>query len=146
MSQEDVETVRRYYEAADRTLEALWSQSNAGIADLLDGGEALTLVHPDVQWHSIIRKAPFHGNEGIIAAVQDWLDAVEDWRMRVEEQRDLGDGRVFSALVLSIRGKGSGVPVEQRLFSVVTVREGKITRLFDFPDRAAALEAAGLSE
>jgi ketosteroid isomerase-like protein len=44
------------------------------------------------------------------------------------------------------RGRGSGVPVDQRVFSVLTVRDGKVARIDDHTERADALEAAGLSK
>jgi hypothetical protein len=46
-------------------------------------------------------------------------------------------------LRISIRGKGSGVPVEQRIYSIMTVRGSKISKI---DDRARALETAGLDE
>ena len=44
------------------------------------------------------------------------------------------------------RGKASGVPVEQRVAYVYTVREGKVSEMQVWSDRGAALKAAGLSE
>ena len=49
-------------------------------------------------------------------------------------------------LRISIRGKGSGVPVEQRIYSLMTVRGSKISKIDDYTDRARALETAGLAE
>jgi hypothetical protein len=46
----------------------------------------------------------------------------------------------------AIRGKGSGLEVDQAICTVVTVREGKIAAIWDFTDRQAALESAGLRE
>jgi hypothetical protein len=47
---------------------------------------------------------------------------------------------------MSGHGTGSGVPVNQKLFQLFTVRRGMIVRQNDFSDRARALEAAGISE
>jgi ketosteroid isomerase-like protein len=44
------------------------------------------------------------------------------------------------------RGRGSGIPVNQQVFSVITVRDGKVARIHDYIERAIALEAAGLRE
>jgi hypothetical protein len=42
--------------------------------------------------------------------------------------------------------RASGVVVEARLYEVYAMRNRKILRVDEFSDRAAALEAAGLSE
>ncbi len=46
----------------------------------------------------------------------------------------------------SIRGKDSGLAVDQRIFTLVTVRKGQIAAISDFTERRDALEAVGLSE
>jgi ketosteroid isomerase-like protein len=56
------------------------------------------------------------------------------------EDRVLMDGRVVA------RGKGSGTPFTQHVFSVITIRNGKIARFEDYTEKAHALEASGLSE
>ena len=47
---------------------------------------------------------------------------------------------------VSIRGRGSGVPVEQRFYTVCGIRDGKIALIHDFMDRWEALDAVGLRE
>ena len=59
---------------------------------------------------------------------------------------DLGGDQVLVESRNAIRGKGSGLEVDQAICTVVTVREGKIAAIWDFTDRAEALEAAGLRE
>jgi hypothetical protein len=48
--------------------------------------------------------------------------------------------------LLTTRGKGSGVETQVRLWYVVWITNGKVTRRQVFLDRDEALEAAGLSE
>jgi ketosteroid isomerase-like protein len=63
-----------------------------------------------------------------------------------EEVLDAGD-RVVAIVRASGRGKGSGVRVESRVVHVWTFRDGAPIKLEYFgEDRAAALEAVGLSE
>ena len=45
-----------------------------------------------------------------------------------------------------VRGKGSGVRVDQRVYNVLTLRDGRIARIEDYSDRSKSLEAAGLRE
>ena len=70
------------------------------------------------------------------------------------ERLPAGDGQLADAgadKVLvdhrdDVRGRASGAEVELDYWVVVTFREGRIVRDQWFADRAAALEAAGLSE
>ena len=54
--------------------------------------------------------------------------------------------QALATLGVSIRRRGSGVPLGQRLFSIVRVCDGKIIGIADHTERHRALEAAGLSE
>jgi ketosteroid isomerase-like protein len=65
---------------------------------------------------------------------------------RVDEVLAVTDGRV---VVLSWqRGKGrqSGLPMDMEWAQIISVRDGKMTRVDAFDDRAEALRTAGLSE
>ena len=63
--------------------------------------------------------------------------------MTIEEIIDAGDRVVLSAHHRG-RGRGSGIKVDARLYEVYTLRRGKVIRVDEYTDRAAALEAAGL--
>jgi ketosteroid isomerase-like protein len=47
---------------------------------------------------------------------------------------------------LTARGAQSRIEIDQRFFQVYTLRDGKISRMVEFVDRARALEAVGLRE
>jgi hypothetical protein len=53
---------------------------------------------------------------------------------------------VISSVRISGRGKISGAPVALTLISVGLLRDGLAYRVRNYPDMAAALEAAGLAE
>jgi ketosteroid isomerase-like protein len=55
-------------------------------------------------------------------------------------------GRVLAAMELSSSGPASGITLQQRYFSVVTVRDGKITRLEHFMEEDDAREAFRLAD
>ena len=59
--------------------------------------------------------------------------------------QEAGD-HVFVAARFRARGRASGVEVEARLHEVYAMRNRKVLRVDEFSDRAAALEAAGLSQ
>ena len=70
---------------------------------------------------------------------------MEDYRVVVEELLEAGSSVVVVGSEVG-RGKGSGVPIQQELAQVWTLHRGKIIRWESFPDKAAALEAAGLGD
>ena len=79
-------------------------------------------------------------------AAADWIETVDAWKVEVDDLVDGTDGRVVVIARVLARGKGSGVPVNQRLFSVLTIRSGRVARIDDRTDREQALQAAGLRE
>jgi uncharacterized protein len=132
MSQENVETVRRAYEAFNTR-----------------DFDAITEVgHPDVEWRpylSDLGGEPLRG----VAAVQRYIGSLaaewEEFHVEPQEFRDLGDTVLVFVRVLG-RGKGSGVETELRTVHVVTLRDGKIWRNRTYRDADDALEAVGLRE
>jgi ketosteroid isomerase-like protein len=59
---------------------------------------------------------------------------------------DAGPDKVLAVISNRFSGRSSGVAMEQRMWLVVTVKGGRITRTQAFTDSAQALEAAGLRE
>jgi ketosteroid isomerase-like protein len=53
---------------------------------------------------------------------------------------------VFLWVRFSGHGGESGVPMEMELAHVITMRDGRATRLVEFFDRAEGLRAAGISD
>jgi uncharacterized protein len=132
MSQENVEIVRRGFEAFQRG----------------DTEAILDDVDPDVEVHEptdLPDAQVFHGHAGLLATVEKAQAMFEDIRIEAEEFTDAGDRVVIWYRVVG-RGKGSGVEVEMHQGSVWTFREGKIVRVEGYMDRDKALEAAGLRE
>jgi ketosteroid isomerase-like protein len=134
MSQENVETVRRAYEAFSR--------------DGLDG--LLEHVHPDAEYDITAGIGPYAGMYYGRAAIRNFLaDYFETWeyvRMKPEDFIEVGDDHVVVLLRIHLRGKGSGVEVEARTTNVWTMRDGKAVRVAVYNDKAEALEAVGVSE
>ena len=74
-----------------------------------------------------------------------WRDSFEDLTVESVEMIEVGD-EVFVGILQRGRPRGSRAVVEERSWQVVTLRDGVITRVEAFLERARALEAAGLSE
>jgi ketosteroid isomerase-like protein len=74
-----------------------------------------------------------------------WVASFEGMTIEATEILDAGD-KVFLGMTQRGRPPGSAVSVEGRWWQVSTFRGREIVRVEMFPDRAQALEAAGLRE
>jgi hypothetical protein len=86
-------------------------------------------------------------------AWHEWLGAWEEYRVEVNEYRELDGERILVLMVHCGRGKTSGLDVGQigeeakrAGANVLHFREGRVTRLILYWDRARALADLGLSE
>ena len=133
MSQENVEVVRKVIDAFNRGGVDAW----------------LRFLSPDVVWESL----PLVGFRDVYrgrAEAREWLEQLtevfEEAHLEIEQITPLNDDAVLNELTESGRGRGSGLPGEQRIWEIVWFAEGLITRRQPFSTRDAALEAAGLQE
>jgi ketosteroid isomerase-like protein len=146
MSEENVEIVHRFYESLNKWLASYWSDPGQSLEQSPGLEEVFDHLDPAAEWDWLFSPETFRGREQLLQAVADYLETVSDWRVEIEELIDRGQDRVLSIGRVVARGKGSGTPVLQPLFSVITVRSGKVARIEDHTDRAEALEAAGRSD
>lgn len=129
MSQHNVESVRRGVESA----EAFWA--------LLDEFVVWDLRDSSIPGLGGV----YRGREAVIKASRQWWGAWTDYRLDAEEIIDAGSSVVLVARERG-RGKGSGAPFDRRFAQVWTFHRGRIIRWEIFTDKAAALEATGLSD
>jgi ketosteroid isomerase-like protein len=145
MSQENVEIARRYVELLGRFLAAY--RANPGpLSETPFIDEFFECLDPEVEWRWPLSDEAFRGREAMLGAATDFLDAVDDWKIDVDEIVDAGDNQVLLAQRVSARGKGSGTPFEQHIFAALRVRDGKVAQIHDYTERAQALKAVGLAE
>jgi uncharacterized protein len=133
MSQENVELVRRGYEAFNR-------------GDLEGMAEDFA---PDLDY---VTTGLVPGSEGAYRGREAWIEYTgwsrgefENPRAVVHELIDAGD-RVVAAVTMRGRGKRSGIQAGWDVWQVWTIRGGKAVSGRGFTSRKGALEAAGLSE
>ena len=74
-----------------------------------------------------------------------WVESFEEMRIEATEILDSGD-KVFLGMTQRGRPPGSAASVEGQWWQVSTFQEGEIVRAEMFPERAQALEAAGLGD
>jgi ketosteroid isomerase-like protein len=134
MSQENVELVRRGFEAvAQGGPDAMWDFW----ADDIDYRAAEGALDD---------RGPMHGKDAVRAYVQDWLDMFDDFKVEPVELIDAGEDQVIAVIRNSGRAKLSGVATDLTYAALYTIRDGKIARGREYMTREEALEAAGLRE
>ena len=101
-------------------------------------------LDPEAEWAWLFSPETFRGREQLLQAVADWMETVSEWRVEIEELINGSPDRVLLIGRVVARGKGSGAPIHQPIFTAVTVRNGKVARIEDHTERAKAVEAAGL--
>jgi ketosteroid isomerase-like protein len=95
----------------------------------------------------LVEGGSYHGAQGFREWLASWREMFgEAWESSVEQAQAIDDEPVLVTGWIKVRGLGGGVPVEQRFWVLMRVREGKVVRSAVYTDRAEALEAAGLSE
>ena len=152
MSQENVEVVRRYYGATQRAFVAYWEDPRSA-ADAFRAGELspeavemMRCLHPEAEWKTALTGVTYRGYPDMASGFDQLVEAASIYRIEVEEIIDLGGDQVIAAVEAAMRGKASDIDVKAMIFVVVTVRNGVITRMDEYVERAEALEAVGLSE
>jgi ketosteroid isomerase-like protein len=85
----------------------------------------------------------YRGYEGMLVTLRDTSDSFEDFRLDPEQFFEHADN-VVVILSMTGRGRTSGVPVEERIAHLWTLRDGLAIELRAFTDPADALQAAGL--
>ena len=137
MADEDVDTIRRLYEA--------W-QADEYETVFQTYDEAIHInPDPEASWVGI--GETYDGHEGIRRYMSAMYEAFEDYRPEVEDIVDVGEGRVLTLAIEHGRGRGSGAEVtSQRTAHLWTLRDGKAVQLDLFLDRGRAYAALGMSE
>jgi ketosteroid isomerase-like protein len=135
MSQENVEIVRKAWEAA-------WSKPP-------DWAVLGTLYHPDHVFESDyggVNNTAYRGAAGFQEFLADQDETWDDWRHDLDRVIDAGADAVVVEARLVAHGKHSAVGVEQPYGVVITISEGKIVRTRAYAGLREALDAVGLSK
>jgi ketosteroid isomerase-like protein len=129
MSQENVEVVRRVYDAL-----------NHG-----DWDAVFRDIHPDFEMTT--QRGPsagtLRGRDGVQGFGEDYIAAFDNFAVEPEKFFENGD-QVMVLVKRRGRPKGGGVDIVVRNGHLWTVRDGTILSMKSFPDPGKALEAVGL--
>jgi ketosteroid isomerase-like protein len=132
MSQENVDALRRGYEALNRG----------------DVSAVLTHVHPEVEFVPLVGNLDgriYRGHEGMTDYVATMRSEWEQIGWDVRRLEEVDAGRVLA--VVRMHGRSHrGISVDQEVGVVAEMHDGRATRLTTYPNAAEALEAVGLAE
>jgi ketosteroid isomerase-like protein len=126
MSEENVELLRRAHEA--------WVSPDPEHAA------------PEFEYQSRVLGRVFTGLDGMRKYRSELREIWGDYDLEPMEFIDLGDAHVMTVLHLVARGAASGIPIDQMIFVLWTIKHGKLLRSRVFASKAEALEAVGLRE
>jgi uncharacterized protein len=134
MSQENVEIVRRLYDAFETRDNAL----------------PFAVYDTEIEWYSgglegVGFEPVYRGHDGVRAYWRYWLQSWESIEFRLDHLIDAG-GEVVALIWQRNRGRASGAVVEYEYAQVWTLRDGVVTRQRTFMRQEDALEAVGLAE
>jgi hypothetical protein len=140
MSEENVALIKGFLEAGANV--DLADDKEEFLAVLPAMAEAL--FDPEVEWVEAPERVDartFRGIEGMVESFRRWLEDFDQYTFVGERYEDHGD-RVLVVARESGRGSGSGASIEGAIYSVFTIKDGKILRYEEFYDEAAAQKAA----
>jgi ketosteroid isomerase-like protein len=136
MSQENVEIVKRVYDAWNRR----------------DEEELLALSHPEVEFvnsPTAVEPGTRRGANEVLAAARMQWDFLRDGRNEIDRIYDRGEEIVVMGRVSRVMPEGD-TRIEDQSLASWTIRDGKIVRTeilgFGKAEVEKALEAAGLRE
>ena len=134
MSQKNVEVVRRAVDGWNRGDVDAWMEA----------------AHPEVEWSSGVQRlvegtqTVWRGRDEVRRFWDEW-HALWDLSIQILEFRNIGD-TIVALGQMQIRGKASGIDLDQSVAYVVEFDSGLIRKMSAYLDEAEALQAAGLSE
>jgi ketosteroid isomerase-like protein len=132
MSRENVEIVKRAYEAWDRR----------------DMAAVLGACDPDIEWwdrEDVPDPTVRRGLDAVEARFAELDDLWIGLGLKPREFIDAGD-RVMVMFSLTGRGRASGAAIEANEVQVFRLRNGKIIELREYNQKAEALKTVGLGE
>ena len=133
MSQENVRV------GNDVIRRCLWALEN-------DAAAFRATLHPEIEWFPIDEnRGRLYGIEAAMRNRNEWFETWDEHRLEADEVAAEGDS-VVVCVHITARGKISGAEVDVRFYAHVKLRDCKVVYIYDHEDKAAALEAVGLSE
>lgn len=126
-----------------RSIYAAWGRGDFSAAEW---------AHPGIEFVQADGPSPgtWEGRAAMAKGWRDWLSTWEEYRVEVEEYRELDDERVLVLMLHCGRGKTSGLDVGQigtkrAGANVLHVRDDRVTKLTLYWNREHVFEDLGLA-
>ncbi|MDX6668072.1 MAG: hypothetical protein QOK04_1452 [Solirubrobacteraceae bacterium] len=87
----------------------------------------------------------YRGHEGMRHYFESFADVMDEVRFDAEAFVDAGD-RAVATTRLTARARETGLEVEQQVFQVWTVRDGRAVKAEVYPTKAEALRSVGIAD
>ena len=133
MSEKNVDLVRKAIEAWNQREPDLWRRFGS----------------PEIEWTpsgpAALERAVYRGYDEVASALGAVWETWEEFHAEESEVRDLGDSVLWLGHV-KVRGRTSGVALDQEYAVHSVVRGGKITKLHTFLSWREGVDAAGLAD
>jgi ketosteroid isomerase-like protein len=110
-----------------------------------DPAALLERVDPDTELHSrlgSIRGRPYTGLDGFQEWLSDIREHFSDFRIVVEEMREVKPGRVFATGQVEFRGAGSDLPWTQETAWLLDIDGERLRQMRIFTDQEEGRRAA----
>jgi uncharacterized protein len=131
MSDENVEIVRRVFEAFNSRDWATWESHH----------------HPDFEWSDppeFPGGSTHHGVGSVRRFMDDVLETGDEWRVEIDGIESVGENRVLMRGRSVLVGRASRIPMEDPLFQLFELKQARVSRVQTFRSSEEALAAAGL--
>ena len=110
-----------------------------------DVESGLELLTPDVVFvvppDASAEPDTYEGHEGARRYFNGFDGVLDEVRFEPIDLEQVSDDTVLADMSLAGRGAATGIPVAQRTFVLMTVRDGLVSWIMPYAERAAALEA-----
>jgi ketosteroid isomerase-like protein len=111
-----------------------------------DTGTVLALFDEEIEIHAPLglgNVGTYRGHAGYMEWLENWLEAWEGFDIvSLERIEEVGSHHVVAAAYQTARGRGSGVPVEQRIAYMWEIRDDKVVAMHLYPTWEEAVAVA----
>lgn len=135
MPDELTATQRRNVALARRGFQLYVGGDIEGLLELYDPEVVVTAPQ-------FMNAGPFHGHDGFMEWLRIWNEAWDTFDFDVRSVDPVGERHVVARVLVSGRGAGSGIRVEQMAYWLVEVRNGLATYVEVLVDPDEAFEQA----
>src|SRR2546427_7149536 len=98
------------------------------------------MCDPEIEWYEDPQRADgrvYRGHDGVRESFERWLEQWDEYGFESERFVDCPPDKVLTVAREQARGARSGASVTSRIYTVVTLPDGKILRYQEFYDQQA---------